>query len=299
MRKSDPTHNRRNALLAGPALAMIGIFLLLPLGLMAVYSLLKPGSYGGVVWEFSPEAYIRFLFDHDIFDDSLIFTTDYLAIFARSMLQGGIATVLCLLAGFPVAYFVATRPENQKSIWLFLITIPYWVNLLIRTVALLFVLRDDGPVNSLFEWLGIIKGPLPLAYSDFAIGLGLIYSYLPFMILPIYSALERFDFRLIEAAYDLYAGYRKVLFGVLIPIVKPGIVAGCLLVFIPSVGSFLTPDILGGGKKMMIGNLIAMQFQGSRNWPFGAAVSMILLTVTLVLLLTVARRAGDSLKNAH
>jgi spermidine/putrescine transport system permease protein len=173
------------------------------------------------------------------------------------------------------------------------------VNLLIRTVALLFVLRDDGPVNSLFEWLGIIKGPLPLAYSDFAIGLGLIYSYLPFMILPIYSALERFDFRLIEAAYDLYAGYRKVLFGVLIPIVKPGIVAGCLLVFIPSVGSFLTPDILGGGKKMMIGNLIAMQFQGSRNWPFGAAVSMILLTVTLVLLLTVARRAGDSLKNAH
>ncbi|QND46403.1 ABC transporter permease (plasmid) [Rhizobium lusitanum] len=299
MSKSDPTHNRRNALLAGPALAVIGIFLLLPLGLMAVYSLLKPGAYGGVVWQFSPEAYIRFLFDRDIFDDSLVLTTDYLAIFGRSVLQGAIATVLCLLAGFPVAYFVATRPENQKNIWLFLITIPYWVNLLIRTVALLFVLRDDGPVNSLLEWLGIIKDPLPLAYSDFAIGLGLIYSYLPFMILPIYSALERFDFRLIEAAYDLYAGYRKVLFGVLIPIVKPGIVAGCLLVFIPSVGSFLAPDILGGGKKMMIGNLIVMQFQGSRNWPFGAAVSMILLTVTLVLLLTVARRAGDSLKNAH
>ena len=283
---------RSKSILLTPAILVIAIFLALPLCIMFMFSFLEPGTYGGVIWSFSPEAYIQFLFERDIFDDSLTLTSDYLMIFWRSILQACIATGLCLLIGFPTAYFIVTRPDRQKTFWLFLITVPYWVNLLVRTVALLFVLRDDGPINASIMATGMIDHPLPLAFSDFAIGLGLIYSYLPFMILPIYASLERFDFNLLEAAYDLYAGYRRVLFGVVLPAIKPGVIAGSMLVFIPSLGSFLAPDILGGGKKIMVGNLIAIQFQGSRNWPFGAAVSMILMTVALIVLIVLIRRGN-------
>jgi spermidine/putrescine transport system permease protein len=283
---------RSKSILLTPAILVITIFLALPLCIMFMFSFLEPGTYGGVIWSFSPEAYIQFLFERDIFDDSLTLTSDYLMIFWRSILQACIATGLCLLIGFPTAYFIVTRPDRQKTFWLFLITVPYWVNLLVRTVALLFVLRDDGPINASIMATGMIDHPLPLAFSDFAIGLGLIYSYLPFMILPIYASLERFDFNLLEAAYDLYAGYRRVLFGVVLPAIKPGVIAGSMLVFIPSLGSFLAPDILGGGKKIMVGNLIAIQFQGSRNWPFGAAVSMILMTVALIVLIVLIRRGN-------
>lgn len=283
---------KSKSILLAPAILVITVFLALPLCIMFMFSFLEPGTYGGVIWSFSPDAYIQFLFERDIFDDSLVLTTDYLLIFWRSIMQALIATGLCLLIGFPTAYFIVTRPNNQKTFWLFLITVPYWVNLLVRTVALLFVLRDDGPVNASIMATGLIDQPLPLAFSDFAIGLGLIYSYLPFMILPIYASLERFDFSLLEAAYDLYAGYRRVLFGVVLPAIKAGVIAGSMLVFIPSLGSFLAPDILGGGKKIMVGNLIAMQFQGSRNWPFGAAVSMILMTVALIVLIILIRRGN-------
>lgn len=275
-----------------PPLAVITLFMIVPVGIMFVYSFLEPDTYGGVVWSFSPEAYIQFLFERDIFDETLSFSSDYLSIFGRSILQAFIATALCLIIGIPTAYYIATRPGNQKSMWLFIITIPYWVNLLVRTIALLFVLRSDGPVNETLMFLHIISEPLKLSYNEFAIGTGLVYSFLPFMILPLYAAFERFDFNLLEAAYDLYASRTQAFFKILLPIMRPGLIAGSLLVFIPSVGSFLAPDILGGGKKMMIGNLIAMQFQGSRNWPFGAAVSMILLSLTLVTLVYFAVRAS-------
>ncbi len=280
-----------------PPLAVIALFMIVPVGIMLVYSFLEPDTYGGVVWSFSFEAYIQFLFERDIFDETLAFSPDYLAIFARSITQAFIATALCLVIGIPTAYFIATRPGNQKSIWLFMITIPYWVNLLVRTIALLFVLRSDGPVNESLMFLHIISEPLKLSYNEFAIGTGLVYSFLPFMILPLYSAFERFDFNLLDAAYDLYASRTKAFFKILLPIMKPGLIAGCLLVFIPSIGSFLAPDILGGGKKMMVGNLIAMQFQGSRNWPFGAAVSMILLSLTLITLIFFAVRASKKSKS--
>lgn len=262
-----------------------------PLCVMLVFSFLQPATYGGVIWQYSSDAYIQFLFERDIFDGTLSFSTDYLNIFGRSFIQAVVSTVLCFIIGFPTAYFIVTRPNSQKSFWLFLITVPYWVNLLIRTISLLFVLRDDGPVNTAIIATGIVDQSLPLAFNNFAISLGLIYSYLPFMILPIYASLERFDFDLLDAAYDLYGKYTSVLFHILLPIIRPGIIAGGLLVFIPSLGSFLAPDILGGGKQMMIGNLIAMQFQGSRNWPFGAAVSMVLVTITLLTLLYFSSRA--------
>jgi len=292
---SNSLQSRKNVMIAGlilPPLAVITLFMIVPVGIMLVYSFLEPDTYGGVVWSFSFEAYIQFLFERDIFDETLAFSPDYLSIFARSITQAFIATALCLVIGIPTAYFIATRPGNQKSIWLFIITIPYWVNLLVRTIALLFVLRSDGPVNDSLMFLHIISEPLKLSYNEFAIGTGLVYSFLPFMILPLYSAFERFDFDLLDAAYDLYASRTKAFFKILLPIMKPGLIAGCLLVFIPSIGAFLVPDILGGGKKMMVGNLIAMQFQGSRNWPFGAAVSMILLSLTLITLIFFAVRAS-------
>lgn len=274
-----------------PAIATILIFMALPIAITTVYSVLTPAQYGGVIWEFSPEAYIRLLFERDIFDDSLTFNTDYLQILGRSVLQAGIATILCLIIGLPTAWFIATRPAGQKSLWLMLVTVPYWVNLLVRTIALLLILRDEGPINGALQSIGLTDGPLPLAYNNFAIGLGLVSSFLPFMILPLYAAIERFDFSLLEAAYDLHANRRKAFFAVILPILRPGLIAGGLLVFIPGIGSYLAPDILGGGKTLMLGNLIGMQFQGSRNWPFGAALSTILMAVTLVALIIIARRA--------
>lgn len=275
-----------------PSLTIILVFMAAPIGIMFIYSFLVAAPYGGVEWTFSSDAYTQILFERDFLDDSLTFTPDYLIIVARSVFQAAIATVLCLLISVPTAYYIATRSDRAKNIWLFLITIPYWVNLLIRTIALLFVLRGDGPVNTALLEFGLINQPLPLSYNGFAISLGLVYSFLPFMVLPLYSAFERFDFRLLEAAYDLYASRRVAFFRIVLPVMRPGLIAGSLLVFIPSIGSYLAPDILGGGKTLMIGNLIGTQFQGARNWPFGAALSMILLTITLIVLLWLARRAA-------
>ncbi|KSV82138.1 ABC transporter permease [Ensifer sp. ENS06] len=282
-----------HASLLWPSLGIILVFMVAPIAIMLTYSFLVPGAYGGVEWSFTTAAYEQILFERDFLDDSLTFTPDYLIIVARSLMQATVATLLCLVISVPTAYYIATRSNRVKNIWLFLITIPYWVNLLIRTIALLFVLRDDGPINSALIDVGFIGQPLALSYNGFAISLGLIYSFLPFMVLPLYSAFERFDFRLLEAAYDLYASRRVAFFRIVLPVMRPGLIAGSLLVFIPSVGSYLAPDILGGGKTLMIGNLIGTQFQAARNWPFGAALSMILLTITLIVLLWLARRAAQ------
>jgi spermidine/putrescine transport system permease protein len=234
---------------------------------------------------------VQFLFERDLFSDELVFSEAYLRIFGRSFLQALVATAGCLVIGFPTAYFIATRPSHQRMAWLLLITVPYWINLLIRTVSMLFLLRDEGPLNAMLIALGVTSEPLPIAYTNLAIAIGLVYSYLPFMVLPIYAAIERFDFRLMEAGYDLYADRWTILRQIVLPSVAPGIIAGCLLVFIPSLGAFIAPDLLGGGKTLMIGNTIANQFQSSRNWPFGSAAAVILMTMVLFALVIFARRA--------
>jgi len=280
--------------LISPSMLMIGFFLLIPISIVFAYSFLQPGTYGGVEWVFSLDAYKQFLFQEDFLTEELQFTSAYLEIFGRSFLQAAIATLLCFMIGFPTAYFIATRPANTQSLWLFAITIPYWVNLLVRTIAMLFIIRDQGPLNEFLMYLDWIDTPIKLAYTPFAVSLGLFYSFLPFMVLPIYTALSRFDMSLLTAAHDLYASRWAALKNVLIPSVSNGIYAGCLLVFIPSIGSFIAPDLLGGGKQLMIGNLIALQFQGSRNWPFGAAIAIILLTIILITLLIFSlRKKGE------
>ena len=298
-RAHDRRALRARALLLTPAVLTIVGFLVLPLSIVLVYSFVTPGTYGGVVWDFSFDAYIQFLFERDFFDESLVFSTAYLEIYLRSFTQAAAATVLCLAIGFPTAYFIATRPERQKNMWVLLVTVPYWVNLLIRTIAMLFLIRNEGPLNHALITLGLRDSPLQIAYTNIGVGIGLVYSYLPFMVLPIYATIEKLDFRLVEAAYDLYANRWAVLRRIILPLALPGIVAGSLLVFIPSLGAFIAPDLLGGGKNLMIGNLIALQFQGSRNWPFGSAAAVILMTVVLAALLYYIRQQSRSRVRAH
>ena len=278
--------------LLAPSWLVIGFFLVAPVGIMLVYSFLTKEFRGGVIWEFSLAAYDQFIFDRGLFGDEpprLEWT--YITIFARSILQAAVATLFCLLIGFPTAFFIATRPAATRAAWLFLVTVPYWVNLLIRTVSMKFLIRDTGPVNEFLLWSGVVSEPLAIVNTNFAVQLGLFYSYLPFMVLPIYASVERYDFALSEAAADLYADRWTTLRHVLIPVVKPGIVAGCILVFVPSLGAFLAPDLLGGARNFMIGSLIEEQFKGNAgNWPFGAAASMILLTMVLIVLLCYARQ---------
>ncbi len=274
-----------------PAWVVIGLFMVAPVAVMVVYSFLTREFRGGVEWTFSLAAYERFFLDRGLFgDEPARLEWAYLAIFWRSIWQAAVATLLCLLVGFPTAWFIATRPARARAPWLFLITVPYWVNLLIRTVSLRFLLRDTGPLNQGLMGLGLIDAPLPIVNTNLAVQIGLFYSYLPFMVLPIYAALERYDFALSEAAADLYASRWTSLREVVLPLVRPGIVAGCLLVFVPSLGAFLAPDLLGGARTFMIGSLIDEQIKGSQgNWPFGAAVAVILMTLVLAALLLYAR----------
>ena len=274
-----------------PTWLVIGFFLLLPVLLMGVYSFLTKEFRGGVIWQFSAAAYDQFFVTRGLFgDEPAQIEWTYIAIFWRSLWQAGLATLICLIVGFPTAWFIATRPAKSRGVWLFLITIPYWVNLLIRTISLKFVIRDNGPLNDALMSMGVIDAPITLVNTNFAVLLGLFYSYLPFMVLPIYAAVERYNFTLSEAASDLYASRWVTLREIVLPIVKPGIVAGCILVFVPSLGAFLAPDLLGGAKTFMIGSLIEEQFKGTQgNWPFGAAVAMILMTLVMVALLLYAR----------
>ncbi len=286
---------RNDRSLVGPLLlptwAVIGLFMVVPVAVMALYSFLTREFRGGVDWTFTLSAYDQFFFDRGLFgDDPPQLEWAYISIFWRSIWQATVATLLCLAVGFPTAWFIATRPARSRGAWLFLITVPYWVNLLIRTVSLRFLLRDTGPLNQALMGLGLIDAPLPVVNTNLAVQIGLFYSYLPFMVLPIYAAVERYDFALSEAAADLYASRWTALREVVLPLVKPGIVAGCLLVFVPSLGAFLAPDLLGGAKTFMIGSLIDEQIKGSQgNWPFGAAVAVILMTLVLIALLLYAR----------
>jgi len=280
---------RSRWVMVSPALAILLFAALGPLLIMVVYSFLAAGAYGGVVWQFSTEAWFRVLFQRDIFDGTVSLADAHLSIFWRSARLSLITTVLALAFGFPTAYFIATQPERTRGIWLFLVTIPFWTNLLIRTFAIQEVIRNEGIVNKLLIAAGVIERPIQFLYTDFAIMLGMLYVYLPLMVLPLYASMEKLDFRLVEAGYDLYANRFQVLRRIVLPLVKPGIIAGSILVFIPSLGAYVTPRVLGGGRNMMIANLIELQFGQGRNWPLGAALSLTLLTIVMVALLFYVR----------
>jgi spermidine/putrescine transport system permease protein len=285
------TRNRR--FLLAPALAILIFAASGPLLITLVYSFLAPGDYGGVEWQFSTDAWFNVFMQRDIFDDTLGWSDAHLSIFWRSVKLSALTTVACLAFGVPTAYFIATRPKKQRDFWMLLIIIPFWTNLLIRTFAILELIRNEGTINTVLIELGIIDEPIQMLFTEFSIILGMVYVYLPLMVLPVYASMERLDFRLVEAGYDLYATRFQVLRRVILPLVKPGIIAGSILVFVPSLGAYVTPRVMGGGNQLMIGNLIELQFGQGRNWPLGAALSITLLAIVMVALLVYVRAAGN------
>ena len=277
-------------LLTAPAMLVLLVFLLAPLAIMFLVSILQSGDYGGVVWgQYSLDAYINFLYERDL-DDSWVFNTDYLQIFQRSFLLSVLTTAGCLLIGFPTALYLALQSERKRNLLLFLVTVPFWTNLLVRTYAWILLLRNGGLVDAGLQGVGLTEQPLGLLYTDTAVIIGLLYCFLPFMVLPIYTSLEKLDWRLVEAAFDLGANRFQALKRIIIPLSMPGIIAGVMLVFIPSLGNYIIPELLGGGKSLMIGNLIQLQFGSSHNWPFGAALAFALLSLVLLAMLSYSLR---------
>ncbi|MGY6410365.1 MAG: ABC transporter permease [Alkalilacustris sp.] len=280
-------------LLCAPALTILVLAASGPLLIVLVYSFLTPGSFGGVRWEFSTEAWFRVFFSRDIFDpDVVTFNHAHLAIFWRSISLALQTTVICAILGFPTAWFIATRPQHTRAFWLFLITIPFWTNLLIRTFAIQEVIRNQGLINTALMRVGVIDSPIQMMFTDFAILVGMAYVFLPLMVLPLYAAMDKLDIRLVEAGYDLYASRWQVLRRIILPLVKPGFIAGSILVFIPSIGAFVTPRVLGGGRNLMLGNLIELQFGQGRNWPLGAALAMTMLVLVVGALVFYIRYVG-------
>lgn len=262
-----------------PSALILATLFLIPLLIVAVYSLESRGAYGGVTPPFTADSYIR------------IFDPLYLKILWRSFWVAGVSTLICLILGFPLALFIS-RAGARRGLYLQLVMLPFWTSFLIRTYAWMFLLRDTGLINTALLATGLLRDPLPLLYNDFAVILGLVYGFLPFMVLPLYTNLEKLDPALLEAAADLGARPLTALARVTLPLCRPGILAGSVLVFIPCLGAYLTPDLMGGGKSIMIGTLVQNQFTTARDWPFGAALSLFLMALTLGLLYLVSKRSS-------
>jgi spermidine/putrescine transport system permease protein len=275
----------RNLALTAPATLYLAIFMIAPLLLMLYVSILERAPFGGVLWgQHTGVAYEKLLFERDL-AGNMSFNSDYLSIFARSFRLAAITTLLTLAVSLPTALYMTTLTRRRAAFILFLVTIPFWTNLLVRNFAWILILRNGGTLDQVLQWVGLTSASLDILYTPLATGIGLTYSFLPFMILPTYVALERIDKRLIEAAFDLGADKRRVLTRIVLPLAMPGILAGAVLVFVPCLGAYVSPELLGGGKSLMIGNLVQAQFGASRNWPFGAALALVLVAILLLTLL--------------
>jgi spermidine/putrescine transport system permease protein len=253
--------------LLAPLLAWVGIFVVAPAALLLVYSFCDRDELGRVVFDFSTAAYARVL-------DPI-----YLGIFARSLGYATATTVLCLVIGFPVAWWIARTPASARGRWLLLVMVPFWTSFLVRTYAWIMILKQEGLLNAVLHSLAPGTPPLELLYTPTAVMIGLVYAYLPFMILPIYGSAEKLDGSLIEAAHDLGAGPLRVFSSVIIPLTLPGIAAGALLVFVPSIAMFAITDLMGGAKVPLLGNVIQNQFLQARDWPFGSALGVVFMAL--------------------
>ncbi len=280
------------AALLTPATLFLGIFFLGPLLIIAVFSFLEPGLYGGVVWNFYHWNYGRIFGWADGFIE--VYESVYLTIFARSLGFALFTSAVCLVFCYPVAFWVARLPERLRIFFLFLITLPFFTSLIVRLYAWLLILKPSGVLNEFLLGLGLVSAPVDLLYTPFAVVLGMVYIMIPFMFLPLYASVEALDRSMVEASTDLGATRVQTFLKVIIPQTLPGIVGGCVIVFIPSVGNFIVPDVLGGAKGLMIGNLVEQQFLSARNWPFGAALSMVIMAVVLTVLLVFVTRAAKA-----
>ena len=286
---------------SSPKLAYLPIIFLafaigVPLLIIVIYSFLEKPSQGtGVKWVFTTENY-RDLFIQQKLDGTTAFDTRYVKVLWTSFTYSLITTVVTLILSVPVAMWIATRDVRRRTLLVALVTLPFWISILIRTYGMRQIIADEGPIG---KFLGLFNIEWSILYSPPATILGLIYVFLPFMILPIYASAERFDFHLAEAAYDLGAKKLTVVRKIILPSIRPGIISGIALVFIPALGSFLQSDMLGGGKTNMVANVIANNFGQARNWPFGSALAVLLIVLTLLFILIiqgVSQRRGDKVE---
>lgn len=277
-------------LLLGPVSLFLAVFFLGPLAIMIVTSFLAPGLYGGVEWTWYPHNYGRILgFADPMFED---FDPVYIAIFLRSLKIAALTVVATLLVCYPAAFCISRLSERWKNFRLFLITLPFFTSLIVRLFIWVLILRQTGLVNSVLLSTGVVARPLELIYTDGAIVLGMVYVFIPFMFMPVYASVEKLDWTLVRASLDLGAGPIRTFLRVILPLTAPGIAGGAVIVFIPALGNFVVPAILGGAKVMMLGNLIEQQFLAARNWPFGSALAMMVMCVMLVLLFAYVIASG-------
>ena len=256
---------------AGPGLLYVTLFMTVPLLIIASYTVLKRGRFGGVQLQFTLDNF------------SKAFDSTYLAILGNSLLIATITTVLALLLGYPTAYAISRLPRQWRTVALVLVVLPFWSNFLIRTYAWIVLLNSEGPINSVLVRLGVIGAPLDLLYNRGAVVVGLLYAYLPLVILPVYAAIERVDPQLQEAARNLGATKFRTFRDITLPLTLPGTLIGAIFVFVPSMGNFVVPELLGGGKTVMVGNLIRDQFLEARNWPFGAVLALSVVGFLIIL----------------
>ena len=266
--------------LLAPVTVWLGLFFLVPLLLILAYSFGTSGVYGGITLGFNPGNFLK------------VFDPLYLEIIVRTFVIALINTLLCLALGYPLAYFIALKSGNWKNILILMVMIPFWTSLLLRAYAWVVILNGNGIANRALQFLGITDEPLTLIFTPQAVMMGMVYSYLPFMILPLYAALEKFDTRLKEAAQDLGASRWHTFWRVTFPLSMPGVIAGSILVFIPSAGEFVIPDLLGGSRTTMTGNLIRSQFGQARDWAFGSALSVMLAVLLLGAIMFYVRKVG-------
>lgn len=282
--------SRRLAFLLTPVTLFLGIFFLGPLFIMIMYSLLEPGLYGGVEWNFYHWNYGRILGWAD--GDWEEFDPVYVEIFLRSARLALTNVIITLLICYPAALWVSGLPQRWRTFVVFMITLPFFVSLVVRLFCWVLILRPSGFLSQSLIGLGVISEPIDIIFTETAVLIGMAYVLLPFMFLPIYASIEKLDHSLLQASYDLGASPRQTFFRVTLPLTLPGIAAGAVLVFIPSLGNFIVPDLLGGAKVVMIGNLVEQQFLSARNWPFGAALSVMIMLVMFILIILYLRRLG-------
>jgi len=266
------SNSRATLPLIAPGTVWLLLLMVVPCLLVFVYAFFERGVYGGIVYSFTLENFSRAA------------EPVYRAVFFKSALIAALATLIALLLAYPAAWAISRAPKRRQISLLILVMLPFWSNYLIRTYAWIVLLNREGIINHGLSGLGLIDEPLSLLYNEFAIVVGLVYNYLPFVILTIYASLQRLNPEILEASADLGAPGWKTFIRITLPLTMPGVAAGAVFVFVLSIGNFITPDLLGGGRTLMVGNLIYDQFLTARDWPFGSALSLLLIIVMMILL---------------
>ena len=273
-----------------PAWVIMALTLVVPIGIVILVSFASRGAYGGFDWGFSPASYAQILFEED-WDGNLAFTPQYLSIIGRTLWLAGLTTAICAALALPAAYTIAQAGGRAKAVLIYLVTLPFWVSMIVRVYAWIIILGNDGVLEKTLRSLGLVTDIDSLLFTNGAMLTGLVYSYIPLMILPVFASIEKLDPALIEASHDLYGSRFTTARRGILPLAMPGLMAGAILVFVPCLGAVLEPILLGGGKAMLMGNLIQTQFGGGRNWPFGAAIAVVLMVLVMIFLMVNALRA--------